>query len=200
MMIITPEFLTTYDQYFNIKGEEERSRVHTKGLWHAVVHCWVISHRKDGCWIWFQKRAHTKTAFPDYYDTAVGGHIRAGEPPIRAVLREIQEEIGLQLKAEQLQLLGVTKEDAVFAGSPFLDREFCFAFSFEEAAPQFCLGEEVDDMVRIRLSDLREKEIYGAKIVPAVSVSHGEMLLRADQFCIHPGEFEHLILPRLEVS
>lgn len=193
-----PELLTVYDQNFNITGEEERTKVHTNGQWHAVVHCWVVSHRADGLWIWFQRRAHSKQEFPDYYDTAVGGHISAKEKAEDALLRETREELGLRLKISEVKLLGITKEDEVFADSPLQDREFCYVFLHEDPAPPFVLGEEVDDMVRVRLEDLKGKELYGLKKVPAISARRGELILQAEEFCIHPGEFAHLILPRLE--
>lgn len=192
------ELLTIYDQNFNITGTAERAVAHTIGMWHAVVHCWVISKRQDGIWIWFQKRAHTEKAFPDYYDTAVGGHISAGEKAIEAVLRETQEELGLYLQESDVNLLGITKEDEVFAESPLQDREFCYVFLYEDVNPPFAPGEEVDDMVRICLTDLSAKELHGAKTVPAVTMQGKKLVLRAEDFCIHPGEFAHFILPRLE--
>lgn len=192
------ELLTVYDQNFNKIGAEERAKVHTLGLWHAVVHCWVVSKREDGVWLWFQKRAHSKNAFPDYYDTAVGGHISAGETPQQALLRETGEELGLQLQPEQVELLGMTKEKEAFPESPFPDREFCFVYLYENPTPQFAPGEEVDDMIRIRLATFKGKELHELRQIPALSLSSGPLTLQPEMFCRHPGEFLHLILPKLE--
>ena len=91
------EMLTVYNDQMEPVGAVSRSQAHAQGLLHLVAHCWVISPREDGVWIWFQKRAKDKADFPGYYDVAVGGHIAHGEAPEEAILREIGEEIGLCL-------------------------------------------------------------------------------------------------------
>ena len=66
------EMLTVYNDQMEPVGVAPRSQAHAQGLRHLVAHCWVISPREDGVWIWFQKRAKDKADFPGYYDIAVG--------------------------------------------------------------------------------------------------------------------------------
>mgnify|MGYP001623486542 CR=1 FL=1 len=99
-----PEYLTIYNAAGQPVGQAERADVHARGLWHAVVHCWGVSQQPDDLWVWFQKRAPFKKAYPGYYDIAVGGHISAGEKPMEALLRETSEEIGLRLAERDLRL------------------------------------------------------------------------------------------------
>lgn len=74
-----------------------RSIVHAKTfLLHPVVHLHVINN--EG--IYLQKRPITKLIQPGKWDTAVGGHVDAGENILQALYRETKEEIGIDLQNE----------------------------------------------------------------------------------------------------
>ena len=81
------EQLTYYDDDLEPMGQAPRSQVHAQGLLHLVVHCWIVSPRPDGLWVWFQKRSPDKAEFPNFFVIAVGGHVSAGDAPQEAVLR-----------------------------------------------------------------------------------------------------------------
>jgi len=68
------------------------------------VHIWCYS--ADGR-ILLQQRGVFKSTYPLKWDVSVAGHIGAGESPIEAALREIAEEIGIQVKARQLLKIGL---------------------------------------------------------------------------------------------
>lgn len=72
--------------------QASRSLVHggTKPL-HPVVHLHVINRFGS---IYLQKRSATKRLLPNYWDTAVGGHISYGEQVEEALYREAGEELG----------------------------------------------------------------------------------------------------------
>ena len=59
---------------------------------HPVVHLHVFS--SDGK-LYLQRRAMHKDLLPGYWDTAVGGHVMYGETIMQALVREVQEEIGI---------------------------------------------------------------------------------------------------------
>lgn len=74
-----------------------RSIVHAKTfLLHPVVHLHVVN--SEG--IYLQKRPITKLIQPGKWDTAVGGHVDAGENILQALYRETKEEIGIDLQNE----------------------------------------------------------------------------------------------------
>ena len=103
------EAFDIYDENWNHIGTAPRSEVHDKGLFHQVVHCWVIAQSEPV--IYFQQRTHTKKDFPDCYDLSCGGHIDAGEQPDAAALREIREETGLQLDPARGKIIKTYQED-----------------------------------------------------------------------------------------
>lgn len=186
--------MTVYNEALEAVGAVPRSQAHREGLLHQVGHCWILSPRADGLWIWFQRRAWGKADFPGYYDIAVGGHIAAGEEPLPALLREIGEEVGLHPAPEQLAYLGCRREDLVLGG--FRDREAAQVFVYTDPAPDFHLGEEVDAMIRVSFEELCRKELEGAETITAWQGDRA-ISLGCDQWCRHPGEFEAMLLPYL---
>ena len=188
------ENLIVYDEQLRPVGAESRERVHRRGLLHKVGQCWVVSPRPEGLWIWYQKRAQDKASFPGYFDTASAGHVPAGEEPLTAILREIQEEIGLNLEPEQLTYLGRWREAMDY--DSFRDREIAEVYLYLDPEPAFALGAEVEEMIRVPLAEVVKKEIEGAKRIGAVG-KKGEFWAESDRFCPHWGEFEAVLLPVL---
>lgn len=62
------------------------------GRIHMAVH--VLVERPDGRLL-LQKRSAQKRIQPGRWDTSVGGHVGAGEEIQQAVLRELEEELGI---------------------------------------------------------------------------------------------------------
>jgi 8-oxo-dGTP pyrophosphatase MutT (NUDIX family) len=77
--------------------------VNAEGLWHRGVH--VIIYTPEGE-ILMQKRSINLAFHPGEIEISVGGGVDAGETPEEAVLREAREEMGLNLKQEDLRFLG----------------------------------------------------------------------------------------------
>ncbi|MCQ2204129.1 MAG: NUDIX domain-containing protein [Bacteroidales bacterium] len=75
-----------------VVGACPRPLVHNGSMWlHPVVHLHVVHNGK----ILLQLRPKSKKIQPGKWDTAVGGHIAAGEKLEDALKREVWEEIGL---------------------------------------------------------------------------------------------------------
>ena len=70
-----------------------RSRIHgDPSLLHRVVHVLVFNSKDD---LLLQKRSMSKDVAPGKWDTSVGGHVNAGETLEEAVMREMEEELGI---------------------------------------------------------------------------------------------------------
>ncbi|MFW5756144.1 MAG: NUDIX domain-containing protein [Tangfeifania sp.] len=88
------EWVPLVDEKGKVTGQAPRSKVHDGSkLLHPVVHMHVLNVKKA---ILLQKRPETKLIQPGKWDTAVGGHISAGETLEQALKKEAYEEIGLK--------------------------------------------------------------------------------------------------------
>jgi isopentenyldiphosphate isomerase len=94
------ELFPLVDEDGNVVGKAWRREVHgNPELLHSVVHCLV---EDDAGRILLQLRSLTKDVQPGRWDTSVGGHVMYGENVDVAVLRELEEELGVRLGREAL--------------------------------------------------------------------------------------------------
>jgi len=147
----------------------EKSIAHQKGLFHPTVHVWFYTSAPS---LLLQKRGSNKETFPNLWDVSVAGHVSSGESILDGALREIKEEIGLQLKLDDLLLIDVRKNINQFSNG-IIDCEFQHVFLSELKTGVKDLviqKEEVDD---VRLFSFEEMKICMQqkhsefKIVPA---------------------------------
>ena len=163
------EMLDVFDADFKLLGKEERTEVHKKGLWHQTFFCWIV--RSDGK-IVVQLRSKDKSTNPNMLDISSAGHISSGET-VKDGVREIKEELGLDVKFEDLTYLGYFKW-ATDRGTkkivPYRNREFCHTFFLKNDMPlnQFVLQpEELDGIFEVDIQSGRElfsKEVDEIKI------------------------------------
>ena len=79
--------------------------MHRDGAWHQVVHCLVVRSAPPARVV-LQVRTTTTSTYPGRLDLTVTGHMQAGESPVEGMLREVAEEIGIDIAADQLVPLG----------------------------------------------------------------------------------------------
>ena len=184
------EYLDIYDEQGNFLGTEERGVVHTKGLWHKTVHCWLYD--KEGN-IFFQRRADRGTLY-----TTSSGHLSAGESVTEAFQREIKEEIGLDIDASDATHVNVVpfqmdriKED----GSVFKDRAFANVYVdlYEGDYKDFHMDEsEVSGIVIVNAKDALElfQKEEGTLLGKEISVNNEvtEREIRLTEFLVNDGE------------
>lgn len=100
-VLANEEWVPLVDAEGKVIGQAPRSQVHNGSkLLHPVVHLHVLNGKKA---ILIQKRPLNKLIQPGKWDTAVGGHISAGETLEEALTKEAKEEIGLEGFTAKLQ-------------------------------------------------------------------------------------------------
>ena len=72
-----------------------RKLVHRDGDWHQAVHVWVLFH--DTWEVVMQQRNLDKDSWPGMWDISSAGHVVAGDGILESAVRELQEELGLDL-------------------------------------------------------------------------------------------------------
>ncbi len=87
------EMLPIVDESGRVLGSAPRSECHRgPGKLHPVVHLQI----SDGSGsLYLQKRSASKLVQPGVWDSAVGGHVEAGEDLNTALMRELREELGV---------------------------------------------------------------------------------------------------------
>ncbi len=88
------EWFDLVSEQGEVIGKAPRSAVHgNPHLLHPVVHLHIFNKQGQ---LYLQKRALSKDVQPGKWDTAVGGHINAGEAVVAGLKREAEEELGIK--------------------------------------------------------------------------------------------------------
>lgn len=98
------------------------------------------------------KRGSEKLTFPNYWDVSVAGHVGAGEDIEDAAIREVLEEIGLQITKDELVKIDVRKNINIHPNG-IRDCEFQSVFLVE-------LKVALDELSR------QEEEVDGLCLLP----------------------------------
>jgi isopentenyldiphosphate isomerase len=130
------ELFDVLDEFGLPTGETKaRALVHKDGDWHRSFHLWII---KDGTHVLLQRRSSKKDLEPNKLDVTVGGHFSAGETLLE-VVREVQEEIGLEVQLKDLEF--IETRQGVRHYEHATDREFVdvYAMRCDQSLDQYYL-------------------------------------------------------------
>ena len=163
------ELIDVLDAHGNYTGESiMKSEAHRNGVFHPSIHVWLYTKKGE---ILIQQRAKNKDTHPGLWDVSVAGHIGAGEDILKSAIREVQEEIGLDITSRELYKIGVFKYSCQHH-KDLLDREFHHTFLCELKIPLTKLEmqeTEVDDLKLISIPVFKQElksKIHYKKYVP----------------------------------
>ena len=126
------ELLDERDEMGEVTGRTQaRLVMHRSGQLHGTAHVWLIRpNDKSGFDLLLQKRSKNKDAFPGCYDISSAGHLPAGWDYLPSAVRELKEELGLEVSEKELHFAGVCRneEKTEFHGKPFYNREISQVF------------------------------------------------------------------------
>lgn len=88
------EIFDVVNERDEVIGRKARNEVHRLGLMHRATHALVFNKRGQ---VFLQKRSMKKDRQPGLWDSSASGHVDSGEDYDSCVVRELREEIGLQL-------------------------------------------------------------------------------------------------------
>jgi isopentenyldiphosphate isomerase len=98
-----------------------KAEVHREGDWHRSVHVWLFTPDRR---VLLQRRSVRKENNPGLWDVSAAGHVSAGEEWSAAAIREVQEELGLLLSADELRHVATFRESSVLNRGTYIEKEF----------------------------------------------------------------------------
>lgn len=156
------ELIDVLDENGNKTGEIlTRKQIHEKGLWHKIVVIAIID--KNGN-ILMQQRSKNRTKNPLKWDVSAAGHVSSGQTSIEAAIRETIEEVGIDVKEEELKYV-ITYKENVKVEENYIDRQIydCYIIEREKIDISNIKIQE-SEVEQVRLCNLKEfNEILESK-------------------------------------
>jgi len=144
------------DENNNLVGVEMDSVVHRDGLWHRVCHLFLYNSAGE---VMLQLRAKDKWYYPDVWDVSAGGHLSVGEDMADAAAREGTEELGTEIRREDLHFFEVKKFSTAYNSvKPIKNNEFCYAYLLRFDGSVEELNVEKEELQRVRFFSEGELE------------------------------------------
>ncbi len=107
----TPEYVDWLDAKGKIIGSVDRKLAHTYGLFHPVVHMWIVNGKNE---LILQQRSPNMSAYPMHWDSSSSGHYDTGETKEKGGLREMKEELGIRTTIHYIGYCDVEKKGKGF--------------------------------------------------------------------------------------
>jgi len=136
---MSEEIFDIVNERDEVIGQAPRKEVHARGLWHRAVHVLVVNARGE---VFLQKRSMKKDIAAGKWDSSSSGHLDTGEDYDACAVREVREEIGLNLAATGASqpLRRLFKIDA----RQETGWEFCWIYRCESEGPFVLHPEEIE--------------------------------------------------------
>ena len=131
---MSEELFDVVNERDEVIGQQSRSEVHRLGLMHRAVHVLVFNAVGE---VFLQKRSMTKDRQPGLWDSSASGHVDSGEDYDACAVRELGEEIGLQLSAAPQWLFKL-------AASAETDQDHVWLYRCEAEGPFRLHPEEIE--------------------------------------------------------
>jgi isopentenyl-diphosphate Delta-isomerase len=162
IILMSEEIFDIVNERDEVVGQNTRREVHARGLWHRAVHVLVFNARGE---VFLQKRSMRKDIAAGKWDSSASGHLDSGEDYDACAVREVREEIGLDLEQKNLTQrrkdAKLKSSSASFASSreainPLLEKlfkidacketgwEFCWIYRCESEGPFVLHPEEIE--------------------------------------------------------
>lgn len=130
-----------------------RKEIHKKGLWHRVVVIAIINEKNE---ILMQQRSFHKDKNAGMWDISVAGHISTSQDAVEAALREINEEVGINIPyamdMKDFRYMFSYRKEQTFS-EEYIDRQFFDFFIFRK------------EDLRIEDIKIQESEVEQVKLV-----------------------------------
>lgn len=177
------EWLDIVDAEGNPTGQViDRKTAHAQGIRHRTAHVWLLRYNKqtNRPEILLQLRSRTKDSFPGCYDISSAGHIPAGVDYIPSALRELREELGLEVKPEELHYCGLRTihYNHIFHGQQFIDNQISKVYLLWSNQEETDFRLQTEEVEAVRWMDFEEccEAVQNNRIPHCIQMEELEML------------------------
>jgi isopentenyl-diphosphate Delta-isomerase len=137
------ELIEVLDDKGEMTGEiKSLITVHHEGLWHQSVHVWIINELGE---VLLQKRSLTDYVHPGKWDISVAGHVPAGESYEKTAVREIKEEVGIDIDKQKLKLMFEYKKESKQPERHYHNRELDYVYFVKVNKKEFDQNAELQE-------------------------------------------------------
>lgn len=144
------ELIDIVDENDKLTGRViDRKTLDKENLWHRVVSCWIMNNKGE---ILLQRRALTKKTNPGKWGKT-GGHVDSGETTEAAIIREVKEELGIDVPKNQAHLIDI------FKSKDMNDKYFGYNYIFTvdyEINDYILQTEEVDQVKYVTIEEMEK--------------------------------------------
>lgn len=131
---MSEEIFDVVNERDEVVDRRPRSEVHRLGLMHRAVHVMVFNRRGQ---VFLQKRSMSKDRQPGLWDSSASGHLDTGEAYDDCAVRELREEIGLNLRAPPERAFKLPASEQT-------DQEHVWIYRCEAEGPFILHPEEIE--------------------------------------------------------
>jgi len=150
------EYFDLLDENGNKTGKTKlRSEVHRDGDWHRGVFVLLINSKME---LLIQKRSPNKKSHPNEWELSATGHIKAGQTSLQAAVGEVKEEIGVNIRGDDLEYLFEKKTKSIQNNGTFINSEFGDVYLVERDLDTSGLVLQEEEVSEVKLIDFREFE------------------------------------------
>ncbi len=152
---MTDEQIDVLDENGNKTGViVSRKEAHAKGLWHQTADVWVYNSKRE---VLLQKRSMERESYPGLLDVSAAGHVSAGDTPEQTAIREVREELGVEIGAKDLKQV-IVGQIRASAKPGYYNNHAYFVYLLKlDALPKNLQTEEVESVEFIPIKRLEEE-------------------------------------------
>ncbi|MBQ3408323.1 MAG: NUDIX domain-containing protein [Clostridia bacterium] len=150
------EYLDILDEKGNKTGKKDtRENIHKLGLLHSEVAAFIYT---DTGKVILQKRKSNKATYAGVW-SVTGGHVLAGENNEEAILREIKEELNLNIEKEKVIFVTTYKSKKV--KDDVINNKFFSIYNVEISENQF-------ETIKIQKEELEDIKLFSIEEIESI--------------------------------
>ena len=150
------EYLDILDENGNKTGEKDtRENIHKLGLLHSEVAAFIYT---DTGKVILQKRKSNKATYAGVW-SVTGGHVLAGENNEEAIIREIKEELNLNIEKEKVIFVTTYKSKKV--KDDVTNNKFFSIYNVEISENQF-------ETIEIQKEELEDIKLFSIEEIESI--------------------------------